>query len=55
MPGSSSLPEALGGHVTPPSVQWAVHELNIGANPAVLLYSAGPKFAYALWATGNRT
>jgi alkylation response protein AidB-like acyl-CoA dehydrogenase len=47
------LPEALGGHVTPPSVQWAVHELNIGANPAVLLYSAGPKFAYALWATGN--
>ncbi len=47
------LPEALGGHITPPSVQWAVHELNIGANPAVLLYSAGPKFAYALWATGN--
>ena len=47
------LPEALGGHITPPSVQWAMHELNIGANPAVLLYSAGPKFAYALWATGN--
>ncbi len=47
------LPEALGGHLTPPSVQWAVHELNIGANPAALLYSAGPKFAYALWATGQ--
>ena len=47
------LPEALGGQVTPPSVQWAVHELNIGANPAALLYSAGPKFGYALWATGN--
>jgi alkylation response protein AidB-like acyl-CoA dehydrogenase len=47
------LPEALGGQATPPSVQWAVHELNIGANPAALLYSAGPKFAYALWATGN--
>ena len=47
------LPEELGGHVTPPSVQWAVHELSIGANPSVLLYSAGPKFAYALWATGN--
>jgi alkylation response protein AidB-like acyl-CoA dehydrogenase len=47
------LPEELGGHVTPPSVQWAVHELNIGANPAVLLYSAGPKFGYALWATGH--
>src|SRR5215208_1945718 len=47
------LPEELGGQPTPPSVQWAVHELNIGANPSAMLYSAGPKFAYALWATGN--
>jgi alkylation response protein AidB-like acyl-CoA dehydrogenase len=47
------LPEELGGQRTPPSVQWAVHELNIGANPSAMLYSAGPKFAYALWATGN--
>ena len=47
------LPKELGGQVTPPSVQWAVHELNIGANPSAMLYSAGPKFAYALWATGN--
>jgi alkylation response protein AidB-like acyl-CoA dehydrogenase len=47
------LPEELGGLRTPPSVQWAVHELNIGANPSAMLYSAGPKFAYALWATGN--
>jgi alkylation response protein AidB-like acyl-CoA dehydrogenase len=47
------LPEDLGGYVTPPSVQWAAHELNIGANPSVSLYAAGPKFAYALWATGN--
>jgi alkylation response protein AidB-like acyl-CoA dehydrogenase len=47
------LPQELGGHVTPPSVQWAVQELNIGANPSMMLYSAGPKFAYALWATGN--
>ena len=47
------LPEELSGQVTPPSVQWAVHELNIGANPSVMLYSAGPKFAYALWATGH--
>jgi alkylation response protein AidB-like acyl-CoA dehydrogenase len=47
------LPEELGGQATPPSVQWAVHELNIGANPSAMLYSAGPKFAYALWATGN--
>ena len=47
------LPEELGGQATPPSVQWAVHELNIGANPSAMLYTAGPKFAYAMWATGN--
>jgi alkylation response protein AidB-like acyl-CoA dehydrogenase len=47
------LPAELGGQVTPPSVQWAMHELNIGANPAAALYTAGPKFAYMLWAVGN--
>jgi alkylation response protein AidB-like acyl-CoA dehydrogenase len=47
------LPAELGGQATPPSVQWAVHELNIGANPSICLYSAGPKFAYMLWAVGN--
>jgi alkylation response protein AidB-like acyl-CoA dehydrogenase len=47
------LPAELGGQATPPSVQWAVHELNIGANPSISLYSAGPKFAYMLWAVGN--
>ena len=36
------LPSELGGQPTPPSVQWAVHELNIGANPSVALYSAAP-------------
>ena len=47
------LPAELGGQVTPPSVQWAVNELNMGANPAAFLYSAGPKFAYVLWAYGT--
>jgi alkylation response protein AidB-like acyl-CoA dehydrogenase len=47
------LPAELGGHVTPHSVQWAVNELNIGANPAAYLYSAWPKFAYAIWAYGT--
>src|SRR5215216_5801041 len=47
------LPAELGGQVTPPSVQWAMHELHIGANPAAALYTAGPKFAYMLWAVGN--
>jgi alkylation response protein AidB-like acyl-CoA dehydrogenase len=47
------LPAELGGHLTPPSVQWAMHELQIGANPSAALYTAGPKFAYMLWAVGN--
>jgi alkylation response protein AidB-like acyl-CoA dehydrogenase len=47
------LPAGLGGHPTPPSVQWAVNELNVGANPSVYLYSTGPKFAYVLWANGT--
>jgi alkylation response protein AidB-like acyl-CoA dehydrogenase len=47
------LPAELGGQVTPHSVQWAVSELNFGANPAVCLYSAGPKFASVLWAYGT--
>ena len=47
------LPTELGGQVTPHSVQWAVSELNFGANPAVCLYSAGPKFASVLWAYGT--
>jgi alkylation response protein AidB-like acyl-CoA dehydrogenase len=47
------LPADLGGQPTPPSVQWAVNELNVGANPAVYLYSTGPKFAFVLWANGT--
>jgi hypothetical protein len=47
------LPTELGGQVTPHSVQWAVSELNFGSNPAVCLYSAGPKFASVLWAYGT--
>ena len=47
------LPAELGGQLTPPSVQWAMRELNIGANPSTALYSAGPKFAYMVWAVGN--
>ncbi len=47
------LPTELGGQATPPSVQWAVNELAVGANPAAFLYAAGPKFAYVLWANGT--
>jgi len=47
------LPAAVGGQPTPPSLQWAVNELTLGANPAVYIYSAGPKFATVLWINGT--
>ena len=46
------LPGELGGQPAPPSLQWAMNELTLGANPAVYIYSAGPKFASVLWQTG---
>jgi alkylation response protein AidB-like acyl-CoA dehydrogenase len=39
------LPESLGGYGAPPSLAWACTELLVGANPAALLYCAGPFFA----------
>ncbi|GAA1435628.1 acyl-CoA dehydrogenase [Microlunatus lacustris] len=47
------IPSGLGGQDTPPSVQWAMNELVVGANPAVFLYAAGPKFASVLWQNGT--
>ncbi len=47
------LPADLGGQETPPSVQWAINELVVGANPAAFLYAAGPRFASVLWANGT--
>jgi alkylation response protein AidB-like acyl-CoA dehydrogenase len=44
------LPVELGGQPAPPSIQWAINELNVGANPAVYMYATGTKFAYVLWA-----
>jgi alkylation response protein AidB-like acyl-CoA dehydrogenase len=39
------LPTELGGLGVPATVQWAAAELILGANPAVFLYLAGPRFA----------
>jgi alkylation response protein AidB-like acyl-CoA dehydrogenase len=39
------LPAELGGLPVPATVQWAAAELILGANPAVYMYLAGPKFA----------
>ncbi len=38
------LTEELGGVGTPPSLRWAILELLLTANPAIYMYSAGPKF-----------
>jgi alkylation response protein AidB-like acyl-CoA dehydrogenase len=39
------LPAELGGLGVPATVQWAASELILGANPAVFMYLAGPRFA----------
>ena len=39
------LPEHLGGYGAPPSLGWACTSLLCGANPAALMYTAGPFFA----------
>ena len=42
------LPEHLGGFGAPPSLKWAATAFLVGANPAALLYTAGPFFAAIL-------
>jgi len=48
-----ALPAELGGQPSPPSLQWAANELGLGANPALIMYAAGPKFATVLWHNGT--
>jgi alkylation response protein AidB-like acyl-CoA dehydrogenase len=40
-----TLPPHLGGSGAPPSLGWACSEMLLGANPAALMYVAGPFFA----------
>jgi alkylation response protein AidB-like acyl-CoA dehydrogenase len=47
------LDENVGGVPAPSTVQWAVNELVLGANPAVFMYMAGPILANILYAIGN--
>ncbi|NNG20613.1 acyl-CoA dehydrogenase [Naumannella sp. ID2617S] len=47
------LPEELGGQDTPPSLRWAAMEQILGANPALYMYSAGPKFAQVVHVNGT--
>src|SRR5450432_169011 len=47
------LPAELGGTGAPRSLNWAVAELILGANPAVWMYACGAAFAKALFAMGT--
>lgn len=47
------LSEEMGGVGTPPSLRWAVLELVLAANPALYMYSAGPKFGQLTHALGT--
>ena len=43
----------LGGTPAPSSLNWALGELVLGANPAIWMYGAGPTFAGVLYRNGN--
>jgi alkylation response protein AidB-like acyl-CoA dehydrogenase len=43
----------LGGTPAPSSINWAIGELVLGANPALWMYGAGPMFAGVIHRNGN--
>jgi len=47
------LDENIGGVPAPSTVQWAVNELVLGANPPVFMFMAGPILANILYGIGN--
>jgi alkylation response protein AidB-like acyl-CoA dehydrogenase len=47
------LSEDVGGVPAPSTVQWAINELVLGANPAVFMFLAGPFMANILYGIGN--
>ncbi|MEP6851648.1 MAG: acyl-CoA dehydrogenase [bacterium] len=50
-----SLPTELDGSLAPRSLNWAVVEMVLGANPAVHMYNSGPAFAALMYEIGNDT
>jgi alkylation response protein AidB-like acyl-CoA dehydrogenase len=48
-----SLPTKLGGTEAPRSLNWAMAELILGANPAVWMYASGHTMARVLWDLGT--
>ncbi|HEX4787453.1 MAG TPA: acyl-CoA dehydrogenase [Actinospica sp.] len=47
------LPEGLGGTVAPASLNWAMGELVLGANPAIWMYGCTAPFARVIWNIGT--
>ncbi len=47
------LPGELGGQDCPPSLRWGLMEMVLGANPAIYLYWAGPKFSQVVAECGT--
>jgi alkylation response protein AidB-like acyl-CoA dehydrogenase len=47
------LPEGLGGTVAPASLNWAIGELVLGANPAIWMYGCTGPFARVVWNVGT--
>jgi alkylation response protein AidB-like acyl-CoA dehydrogenase len=47
------LPEELGGNNAPSSLNWAVAEMVLGANPAIWMFSSGPSFGKLLHKIGT--
>jgi alkylation response protein AidB-like acyl-CoA dehydrogenase len=43
----------LGGTPGPSTMEWAIGEMVLGANPAIWMYGAGPMFAGVLYRNGN--
>src|SRR6266487_1242776 len=48
-----SLPAELGGTGAPRSLNWAMAELILGSNPAILMYASGHTMARVLWDLGT--
>ncbi|OAN35440.1 acyl-CoA dehydrogenase [Mycolicibacterium iranicum] len=47
------MAESIGGVPAPSMLEWAINEFALGAQPAVFMYSAGPKMADIINAIGN--
>jgi len=50
---NASLPDNLGGSGAPPSLNWAMAEMFLGANPAAYMMLSGPGFGAILDALGT--